>query len=79
MFFRIQKQVLGLKRLIGGGLAGATIQAYCALIACVLLTHLTGGRVTMADYRMMCLYVQGWADDEELEAYLAQRRNKDPA
>ena len=79
LFFRFLKQVLGLKRLIGGGLAGATIQACCALIACVLLTHLTGGRVTMSDYRMMCLYVQGWADDEELEAYLAQRRNKDPA
>ena len=77
--FRFLKQVLGLKRLIGGGLAGAAIRACCALTACVLLAHLTGGRVTMADYRMMCLSVQGWADDEELEAYLAQRRNKDPA
>ena len=79
LFFRFLKQVLGRKRLIGGRRAGATIRAYCARIACVLLTHLTGGRVTMADDRRMCLSVQGWADDEELEAYLAQRRNKDPA
>ncbi len=82
LFFRFVKQVLSLKRFWGSGEAAVTTQVYCALIACVLLAELAGGRVTVAAFRMTCLYLQGRADEGELEAFLASQekaRNKDPA
>jgi len=66
LFFRFLKQVLGCKRLLSGKPDAVAIQVYCALIACLLLAQVTGGRVTMDHFRLICLYLQGWADDEEL-------------
>ena len=47
LFFRFLKQVLGLRRLFSDKSEAASIQVYCALIACLLLAQVTGGRVTM--------------------------------
>jgi Transposase DDE domain len=70
LFFRFLKQILGCRRLLSNKPNGVAIQIYCALIACLLLAQTTGGRVTMDAYRLICFYLQGWADDEELLAGL---------
>jgi hypothetical protein len=47
------------------------IQTYCGIIACLLLALWTGGKPTLRTCEMVCLYQQGWADEEELLAQLA--------
>lgn len=66
LFFRFLKQMMSCRRLFSTKQEGIEIQVYCALIACLLLARVTGQRVTMRDYRLICFYLQGWADDEEL-------------
>jgi hypothetical protein len=74
LFFRFLKQVLGLKRLFSDRDEAVAIQVYCAVIASLLLAQAVGGRVTMAAFRMMSFYLQGWADDDELQSFLAKLR-----
>jgi Transposase DDE domain len=78
LFFRFLKQVLGCHKLFSTHSDAVNIQVYCALIACLLLARVTGGRIRMDVYRMICFYLQGLADDEELEAYLKKARLKEP-
>jgi hypothetical protein len=66
LFFRFLKQVLGCRRLFSNKPNAIAIQVYCALIASLLLAQATGGRVTMDAFRLICFYLQGWADEEEL-------------
>jgi len=42
------------------------IQAYCAIIACLLISLWTGRKPTLRTYEMICLYFGGWATLEEL-------------
>jgi hypothetical protein len=77
LFFRFLKQVLGLKRLFSDKPEAVAIQVYCAVIACLLLAHAVGGRVTADAYRMLSFYLQGWADDEELRAFLTKLRERE--
>jgi hypothetical protein len=70
LFFRFFKHVLGCRHLLSTSLRGVEIQAYCAIIACLLLALWTGGKPTLRTYEMVCLYLQGWADQEELLAHL---------
>ena len=77
LFFRFLKQVLGCKRLFSGKSEAVEIQVYCALIACLLLAQATGGRVSMAEFRLITFYIQGWADEEELIAGLERIRKKE--
>jgi len=49
---------------------GIQIQAYCAIIACLLINLWTGGRPTLRSYEMIVFYVTGWADLDELTAHL---------
>ena len=70
LFFRFFKHVLGCRHLLSTSRAGIEIQTYCAIIACLLLALWTGGRPTLRTFEMVCLYWQGWADEEELLAHL---------
>jgi hypothetical protein len=70
LFFRFFKHVLGCRHLLSTARAGIEIQTYCAIIACLLLALWTGGKPTLRTYEMVCLYLQGWADQEELLAHL---------
>jgi hypothetical protein len=70
LFFRFFKHVLGCRHLLSTSRAGIEIQTYCAIIACLLLALWTGGKPTLRTYEMVCLYLQGWADEEELLAHL---------
>ena len=67
LFFRFLKQMLGLNRLFSDKSEAVAIQVYCALIACLLLAQITGGRVTMDAFRLIRFHLLGWADEEELD------------
>ena len=70
LFFRFFKHLLGCRHLLSTDPVGIQIQAYCAIIACLLISLWTGGRPTLRSYEMVCLYLQGWADLDELTAHL---------
>ena len=70
LFFRFFKHVLGCRHLLSTSRAGIEIQTYCAIIACLLLALWTGGKPTLRTFEMVCLYWQGWANEEELLAHL---------
>jgi hypothetical protein len=70
LFFRFFKHVLGCRHLLSTARAGIEIQTYCAIIACLLLALWTSGKPTLRTFEMVCLYLQGWADEEELIAHL---------
>ena len=70
LFFRFFKHVLGCRHLLSTARAGIEIQTYCAIIACLLLALWSGGQPTLRTYEMVCLYLQGWADEEELLTHL---------
>lgn len=70
VFFRFLKHVLGCRHLLSTAPAGVEIQAYCAIIACLLIALWTGRRPTKRTYEMICFYFIGWADAEELLAHV---------
>jgi hypothetical protein len=55
---------------------GIQIQAYCAIIACLLIHLWTGGKPTLRTFEMLCLYLQGWASLEEVMAQIEKLRAK---
>lgn len=77
LFFRFLKQVLGCHKLFSTRAEAVNIQIYCALIACLLLARVTGGRIRRDVYRMLCFYLQGLADEEELDECLKKARLKE--
>jgi hypothetical protein len=70
IFFRFLKHILGCRRLLSTDPVGIEIQAYCAIIACLLIALWTGKKPTKRTYEMICFYFIGWADEEELLAHL---------
>ncbi len=72
LFFRFFKHILGCRHLLSQDRVGIEIQTYCAIIACLLISLTTGCKPTLRTYEMICLYLQGWADEEELLAHLAK-------
>jgi hypothetical protein len=75
LFFRFFKHVLGCRHLLSQDPVGIEIQTYCAIIACLLISLTTGCNPTLRTYEMVCLYLQGWADEGELIAHLAKLRS----
>jgi Transposase DDE domain len=75
LFFRWLKCVLSCRHLVSRSTNGIEIQMYCALIACLLI-QLAAGRDVRPNqwtYKLLCLYMQGWATEEEVLAHLEQR------
>jgi hypothetical protein len=66
LFFRFFKHVLGCRHLLSTQPRGIQIQAYLAIIACLLISLWTGGKPTLRTYEMLCFYLIGWADLEEV-------------
>jgi hypothetical protein len=75
-FFRFFKHVLGCRHLLSTHPAGIQIQAYCAIIACLLIHLWTGGKPTLRTFEMLCLYLQGWATLDEVAAHLEKLKAK---
>ncbi len=70
LYFRIIKQLLGCRHLLSTKQNGVTIQFYLAIIACIMILAITGKMPTKRTYEMICFYLLGWADLEELEAHI---------
>jgi hypothetical protein len=65
-------------RITRTGCVGIEIQAYCAIIACLLISLWTGRKPTLRTYEMICLYLQGWAEEDELLAHLEKLKPHAP-
>ncbi len=66
LFFRFFKHVLGCRHLLSHKPEGVMIQVYCALIAALLMSLTLGDNVGRRGFELICLYRQGWAEDDEL-------------
>jgi hypothetical protein len=77
IFFRFLKHILGCRHLLSTNPAGVEIQAYCAIIACLLIALWTGKKPTKRTYEMICFSFIGWADEEELLAHLEKLKAQD--
>jgi DDE family transposase len=77
IFFRFLKHILGCRHLLSTDPVGIEIQAYCAIIACLLIALWTGKKPTKRTYEMICWYFLGLADEEELLAHLEKLRAQD--
>jgi hypothetical protein len=69
--------VLGCRDLLRDDCRGISIQTYPAIIACMLTSLTTGRKPTLRTYEMICYYVTGMADEEELLAHLAKLKSHD--
>jgi hypothetical protein len=72
VFFRFFKHILGCRHLLSCDPVGIEIQAYCAIIACMLISLWTGRKPTLRTYEMICHYFTGLAEEDELLAHLAK-------
>jgi hypothetical protein len=70
LFFRWFKVVLGAEHLLAHSRNGVTLMVYCALIASLLLTLWTGSKPTKRTFEMICLFLAGWADEDEVVAHI---------
>lgn len=77
VFFRFFKHVLGCRHLLSHDPVGIQIQAYCAIIACMLIRLWTGRKPTLRTYEMICHYFTGLAEEDELLAHLAKLQKQD--
>jgi len=70
IYFRIIKQLLGCRHLLSYNQRGVEIQMYMAIIVCILILSMTGKMPTKRTYEMICFYLAGWADLDELEEHI---------
>jgi hypothetical protein len=78
IFFRFFKHILGCRHLLSHQQNGIEIQAYCAIIACLLISLWTGRKPTLRTYEMICYYLTGWAEEDELLTHLAKLESHNP-
>ena len=79
LFFRFFKQILGCRHLFFHSQNGIELQAYCAIIACMLLCLWTGRKPTKRTYEMVCYYFLGLASEAELLAHVQKLKQQDAA
>lgn len=79
IFFRFFKQTLGCGHLFWEHPKGILLETYCAILACVLIHQATGRKPTRRTYEMLCYYVMGWADLDEVTSHLAKLAARDEA
>lgn len=72
IFFRWLKSVFSCRHLLAQNQNGIEIQMYCALIAFLLIRKASGRGVqpTQWTYKLLCLFFQGWATEEEVLEHL---------
>jgi hypothetical protein len=73
LFFRWLKCVLNCRHLISRDAGGIQIQMYCALIACLLIQLACPFPPQKWTYKLLCLYFQGWATEEDVLTHLQER------
>jgi hypothetical protein len=75
LFFRVFKQLLGLRHLLSQRQAGIDIQVYCTVIVCLLVCLMTGQRPSKSNVQMVGWYLIGLASDQELIDHLNRPDN----
>lgn len=75
LFFRILKQLLGLRHLISQRQEGIDIQVYCTLIVCLLIQLISGKKPNKAMRNMAGWYLVGLATAQDLLAFLNRPDN----
>jgi hypothetical protein len=75
IFFRFFKQMLGCRHLLSHRPEGVMIQAYCAVIACMLINLWTGRRPNKRTFEMLSFYFMGLATEAEVRAHLTKPDN----
>jgi hypothetical protein len=76
LFFRMIKQLLGCRHLLSTKSNGVEIQAYLAIIACLLILIYTGGQPNKRTFEMISFYLLGWASLDELETHIEKLKQK---
>jgi hypothetical protein len=76
LFFRFFKQILGCRKLYFRSQNGIELQAYCAIIACMLICLWTNRKPTKRTYEMVCYYFLGLASEAELLAHLEKLKQQ---
>jgi len=77
LFFRFFKQILGCRHLYFRSENGIKLQAYCAIIACMLICLWTGRKPTKRTYEMVCYYFLGMASEAKLLKHLEKLKPQD--
>lgn len=77
IFFRFFKQILGCRHLLSHSQNGIEIQTYCAIIACMLISLWTDQKPTLRTTEMICWYLMGVADTEELLEHIAKLKKRE--
>jgi hypothetical protein len=75
LFFRIFKQLLGMRHLISQRQEGIDIQVYCTVIVCLLICLITGKKPTQSNRTMIGWYLIGLASRQELIDHLNRPDN----
>jgi hypothetical protein len=76
IFFRMFKQLLGCRHLLSTKQNGVEIQVYAALIACMLILLYTGRTPTKRTFEMLCFYMVGWANLDEIAGHIDKLKSK---
>jgi IS4 transposase len=75
LFFRIFKQVLGMRHLLSQRQEGVEIQVYCCVIACMLISLQTGKKPSKLMRLMVGWYLLGVADEQDVINFLNKPDN----
>jgi hypothetical protein len=75
LFFRVFKQLLGLRHLLSQRQEGVDIQVHCTVIVCLLLCLVSGKKPNKLNRIMIGWYLIGLASEKELLAHLNQPDN----
>lgn len=76
IFYRFFKQILGCRHLLSQKPQGILIQAYCAVIACLLINLWTGRRPDKRTFEMLAFYFMGVASEREVIDHLNRPDNR---
>lgn len=76
LFFRMLKQLLGLRHLLSQREEGIEIQIYCAVIVCLLIQLISGKKPNKAMRNMVSWYLLGLADAQDVLNFLNKPDNR---
>lgn len=75
LFFRVFKQLLGLRHLLSQREEGIDIQVYCTVIVCLLIQLISGKKPNKAMRNMVGWYLIGLATEQDLVNFLNKPDN----
>lgn len=78
LFFRWFKCILGCRHLLSHSENGVQIQVYMALIASLLISLWVGRTPMKRTYEMLCFYLSGWANTQEVLTHVERLQLKAP-